>query len=243
MSVEKPQDLLDIGKHCYKCRQLDFLPFSCELCGHVYCLEHRHHGCKLEDSPPPRQQLNLPTAQSLFPDRASDLKKIDERIQSRPTNIIQQDRNAMHKLQKYLNLHKLLTLMKMFNKKSTSEVLSLKKTAKGDPKVPVADRVYLWIVHIDDSKIDTNTNKTLGSKNTDTGSKTAVYVSLKWVAGRALDSITDTLRIVNINNSVNNQAERLHLFTEDAKQIPTSEKMAKMKSGEVIYLVKGTMEK
>lgn len=40
----------DLGKHCSveDCRQIDFLPFSCNLCHQVFCLEHRsyiEHGC------------------------------------------------------------------------------------------------------------------------------------------------------------------------------------------------------
>lgn len=39
----------NLGKHCFvdDCRQIDFLPFTCDCCHQVYCLEHwsynRHH--------------------------------------------------------------------------------------------------------------------------------------------------------------------------------------------------------
>ncbi|XP_027733009.1 AN1-type zinc finger protein 1-like [Vombatus ursinus] len=41
---------LDIGKHCQveHCRQKDFLPFVCDGCSGIFCLEHRSresHGC------------------------------------------------------------------------------------------------------------------------------------------------------------------------------------------------------
>lgn len=41
------------GEHCglSTCKQLDFLPFTCELCHGVFCLEHRNarqHHCKEE---------------------------------------------------------------------------------------------------------------------------------------------------------------------------------------------------
>ncbi|KAK7336565.1 hypothetical protein VNO77_17110 [Canavalia gladiata] len=41
----------DLGKHCSvsDCRQLDFLPFTCDRCNQVHCLEHRsytEHQCK-----------------------------------------------------------------------------------------------------------------------------------------------------------------------------------------------------
>ncbi|CAL9698120.1 unnamed protein product [Knipowitschia caucasica] len=43
----------DIGKHCQieSCNLKDFLPFVCEFCSGVFCLEHRHrdsHTCKEE---------------------------------------------------------------------------------------------------------------------------------------------------------------------------------------------------
>ena len=43
-------DLLSLGKHCEAahCHQLDFLPFTCDACGQVYCLDHRSymaHNC------------------------------------------------------------------------------------------------------------------------------------------------------------------------------------------------------
>ncbi|KAM4823811.1 AN1-type zinc finger protein 1 isoform X3 [Urocitellus parryii] len=41
---------LDIGQHCQveHCRQRDFLPFVCDSCSGIFCLEHRSkesHGC------------------------------------------------------------------------------------------------------------------------------------------------------------------------------------------------------
>ncbi|XP_047317765.1 zinc finger AN1 domain-containing stress-associated protein 12 [Impatiens glandulifera] len=33
----------DLGKHCQFCKQLDFLPFHCDSCQKVYCLEHIPH--------------------------------------------------------------------------------------------------------------------------------------------------------------------------------------------------------
>lgn len=43
-------DLLSLGSHCQHpdCSLLDFLPFTCDACGDVYCLDHRSykaHSC------------------------------------------------------------------------------------------------------------------------------------------------------------------------------------------------------
>lgn len=36
-------DFIETGKHCSldECKQLDFLPFTCNACGKVFCLDHR----------------------------------------------------------------------------------------------------------------------------------------------------------------------------------------------------------
>ncbi|CAH9092403.1 unnamed protein product [Cuscuta epithymum] len=44
----------DLGSHCQNsdCRQLDFLPFRCDACDHVFCSEHRSyksHDCPKSD--------------------------------------------------------------------------------------------------------------------------------------------------------------------------------------------------
>ncbi|PKA47873.1 Zinc finger AN1 domain-containing stress-associated protein 12 [Apostasia shenzhenica] len=44
----------DLGDHCQHddCHQFDFLPFTCEACGKIFCLEHRTyraHGCPSAD--------------------------------------------------------------------------------------------------------------------------------------------------------------------------------------------------
>jgi hypothetical protein len=43
----------DLGKHCQfsDCHQLDFLPFSCQACHKVFCVEHR--SCKSHECPKP----------------------------------------------------------------------------------------------------------------------------------------------------------------------------------------------
>ena len=41
-------DLLSIGRHCESCGSLDFLPFRCDACKQVFCLNHpsyKAHAC------------------------------------------------------------------------------------------------------------------------------------------------------------------------------------------------------
>jgi hypothetical protein len=45
MANSAERDLMGFGKHCSVacCGQLDFLPFVCDACEQVYCLEHRSY--------------------------------------------------------------------------------------------------------------------------------------------------------------------------------------------------------
>lgn len=51
MQRQGSADLLALGSHCSvpDCRQIDFLPFKCDCCSRVYCLQHRtyaSHTCE-----------------------------------------------------------------------------------------------------------------------------------------------------------------------------------------------------
>ena len=41
--TDQTMEFSDLGKHCQHdgCRQLDFLPYTCNACNNIYCLEHR----------------------------------------------------------------------------------------------------------------------------------------------------------------------------------------------------------
>ncbi|KAL3142485.1 hypothetical protein ABBQ38_002812 [Trebouxia sp. C0009 RCD-2024] len=51
MQPQGSADLLALGSHCSvpACQQIDFLPFKCDCCGQVFCLQHRtyeSHSCQ-----------------------------------------------------------------------------------------------------------------------------------------------------------------------------------------------------
>ncbi len=54
-------ELPDLGEHCAKCNQLDYLPFKCNECNKFYCINHstvETHGCKIKlKKPKPAQRL------------------------------------------------------------------------------------------------------------------------------------------------------------------------------------------
>ena len=51
----------NVGKHCYICKQQDFLPFFCNFCEQYYCLKHRNHDCNIpvENIPKKSKTKNL----------------------------------------------------------------------------------------------------------------------------------------------------------------------------------------
>ena len=55
MDHQSSADLLALGSHCSvpECQQIDFLPFTCDCCGEVFCLQHRtyqSHSCPKANS-------------------------------------------------------------------------------------------------------------------------------------------------------------------------------------------------
>lgn len=264
---KKPKDdlgIVDIGKNCYKCHQLDFLPFTCEFCKNTYCSNHRtldQHDCvgksKFTNQHTYTETYkDLPLASSLFPDRNAAKIKLDNQIKQgkpKPTNILEKQfrvgdvskltPNAFSKFNKFLKIQNKnkTTLGKFFGKSSSKvvEMSLLKRLAKGDAKIAVSDRIYIWTLYIkattDDDFSKINVEK----------EKIAVFVSKNWPVGRALDSIADLLKVGNFNNSTNDSAERLNIFKtidEQPKLVETSERCTKaFANNDIIYLVKGSV--
>lgn len=274
----KDQGIIDIGKNCSYCNQLDFLPFVCEFCKETFCSQHRkidQHDCINKhkfDQPPSSSRSASPyppvSSKTLFPDREADKKKIDEKLaksQIRPTNIVEKlfrvgdvaGNNAFKKFQKFLSLHKSKdksgrTISKLFGKSSSSsssntataiakskyaDLALLKKLARGDSKIGVADKLYIWCLYIKNPE-----DKSINIEK----DRKPLYISKNWVVGRSLDSIADNLHIQNINNSTSEANEKLNIFKLDDKDepklIPTSIKSsAAFANGDTLYLVRGTI--
>lgn len=247
--------ILNLGKHCFKCNQLDFLPFHCEFCHHTYCSAHRSlevHNCvgrKEKEHTP--QTYDGPSAASLFPDHKERAKRLNALLQpAKPTTIATSAKklNPLMKLTKFLHLQKLERQKKskllLFGKPKTSkpnrvvEIAQIKKSAKGPQNVTVPERVYFWVLYI-----NRNENE-LDQINVERDRK-AVWVLKQWSVGRAMDSVSDVLQIMNHNNSTLDASERLNLFKvkeEEPVLLETSRKVAaELASGDTLYLVKGSM--
>ncbi|RLV94360.1 CDC48-associated ubiquitin-like/zinc finger protein 1 [Spathaspora sp. JA1] len=260
----KDQGIIDIGKNCQYCNQLDFLPFVCEFCKQTYCSNHRkidQHNCinkHLYDRSPSRSASpgEFISSKTLFPDREADKKRIDQRLKTspKPTTILETQfrvgdaargsSNAFTKFQKFLNLQKSKqskSVFKLFKSGTTAtatskyaEIATLKKQAKGDVKISASDRIYIYCIYIN------NPDEKIESSN-----KKPIFINKNWVIGKSLDSITNILSIKNNNNIVNNPDEKLNIFKLDDSEKPqlvtTSSKSNVFKNGEVLYLVRGSI--
>jgi len=107
-------------------------------------------------------------------------------------------------------------------------VNSLKKTAKGDDKLPVDKRIYLYV----EAEAETTTAKF---------PKGEFFYSKDWVVGRILDAATRSLQVQNINNQSANEKDKLRVFhVEGGRLLEFNEKAgASLQSGNTIVLLRG----
>lgn len=193
----------------------------CETCRRMYCLNHRlkeDHDCKnlvplgLSSSRIAANQAQAKTASALSrlrlwgKEKKSELEKnttkMGERVlpKSKPSSATAR--------------------MKAVNE--------LKKTAKGDEKLPMEKRVYLFV----EAEAATTTSKF---------SKGQFFFSKDWAVGRVLDEAARKLQIENVNNQNDDERQRLRVFhVEGGRLLEFSEKVgASLVSGNTIVLLKG----
>lgn len=124
------------------------------------------------------------------------------------------------------------------------EMNKLKRSAKGDNRISVNDRVYVWIINTsdDDTKFEI---------------KSAQFFSKRWPIGKMLDSSAELSKIKNYNNKVVDKSLKLAMFRRvrdgesvksnnannldgDFVYIPTSGRVEKeIKDGDEIYILRG----
>lgn len=107
-------------------------------------------------------------------------------------------------------------------------VNALKKSAKGDDKVPVAKRVYVYV----EAEAATTTAKF---------PKGEFFYSVDWVVGRVLDAAAKSLQVENVNNQTLEEREKLRVFhVEGGRLLEFGEKVGEaMRSGNTIVLLRG----
>jgi hypothetical protein len=120
------------------------------------------------------------------------------------------------------------TKKKAAERNQVANINSLKLAAKGDGKVPIEKRVYLFV----EASADTTKAKFPTGK---------FFYSADWTVGRVLDAAAKALQVENLNNRGGGEAERLRVFhVEAGRLLEFSEKLGVVTStGNTIVLLRG----
>ncbi|KAI1640058.1 AN1-like zinc finger protein [Biscogniauxia mediterranea] len=182
----------------------------CSACNRDYCLKHRlkeEHDCK---------------------------NKIP--VGARPAQfaVSEQTRSAFARLRAWGTAKREQASRALPKPKPTSAsarlvaVNSLKKTAKGDAKLPAEKRVYVYV----EAEAETTTAKTY---------KGEFFYSKDWVVGRVLDAAAKSLQVENVNNQSSDERDKLRVFhVEGGRVLEFNEKIGSaVVSGNTIVLLRG----
>ncbi|KAK2022645.1 AN1-like zinc finger protein [Colletotrichum zoysiae] len=183
----------------------------CQGCNRDYCLKHRlkeDHDCK-----------------NLVPLGARPGSQID---------VAARTRSAFDKLKAWGTAKKEQAGRALPKPKPTSAsarliaVNSLKKTAKGDDKLPQEKRVYLYV------EAEAETAKAKFPKG-------EFFFSKDWVVGRVLDEAAKRLQVENLNNRSSDERDKLRVFhVEGGRLLEFNEKVgASLVSGNTVVLLRG----
>jgi predicted nucleic acid binding AN1-type Zn finger protein len=182
----------------------------CDKCNRNYCLKHRmveEHDCKNQ----------IP-------------------IGARPgqVDLSKEARNAFAKFKAWGASKREQATRALPKPKPTSAsarliaVNSLKKTAKGDAKLPPEKRVYVYV----EAESETTTSKL---------PKGEFFYNKDWVIGRVLDAAARGLQVENVNNSSAEEKDKLRVFhVEGGRVLEFNEKVGTaLTSGNTIVLLRG----
>lgn len=182
----------------------------CDTCNRTYCLKHRltyDHACS-----------------TLTP------------VGARPATVTQREKGlaAFEKLKAWGAAKKVaakssvpVSKSKVAAAKQMQETATLKRTAKGDDKVPVEKRVYLYV----EASSETVTSKI---------PKGTFFYSVEWSVGRLLDAAAKSLQVSNVNNRAEGEEEKLRVFhVEAGRLLGFGEKVGCVKTGDTLVLLRG----
>lgn len=187
---------------------LNAVGVGCPTCNRQYCLKHRlkeDHSCST--------LVPLGARQSSGPSQAEKAKA------------------ALGRLRLWGKEKQAAVLPKPKPSTAASRVLAvnaLKRTAKGDAKVPVEKRIYLYV----EAEANTTSSKL---------PKGGFWYNKDWSVGRMLDAAARNLQVENLNNHGGGEEEMLRVFHVEAGRIlEFSEKAGDVcVSGNTIVLLRG----
>ncbi|CAI4035959.1 hypothetical protein SMKI_14G1690 [Saccharomyces mikatae IFO 1815] len=267
-AIKKETGMLDVGKHCAYCRQLDFLPFHCSFCNEDFCSKHRlkedHHcswlleheeALKANKSPNKSQNgihsNNEAYFKSLLPERASVRVQIatKEKERSKDSNTTKVgstlNSKTLDKILKFFqknekkNSHN--KSKKNFNSSSNKiiQLANLKKISKGDTKIPMQNRIYVWCYSVDGEEKD----------NTIEDAKVPIYINKIWPVGRAMDYLSIQLNVKSstLTSSSSNETFQLYKLKNGNpisfdKIEPSLRVTNEIKDLDTLYLIRGNAD-
>lgn len=155
---------------------------------------------------------------------------------ARPTNVILQNnteklKNGFSRLKKWgsSKSEELKPKPKPTSRAAQLVALNqLKKSAKGDEKVPADKRLYLHV----EAEAASTTSKL---------PKAELYFNSEWSVGRMLDDAARRLQVANHNNMAQTEEDRLRVYhVEAGRLMEFSEKLNKgLVSGNTVVLLRG----
>ncbi|XP_061197863.1 AN1-type zinc finger protein 1-like isoform X2 [Saccostrea echinata] len=238
----------NLGKHCSLegCKQIDFLPFTCESCQQVFCLDHKfpdNHSCSKFGAETPHAEYTGTKAYScsftecdsreLMPVVCEKCAKNFclrhrhqndhqcEKLEEKKT----QNKTAEH-VQQILANKKVHEIPKKPRGKKSSKtaakvaLMKMKLHAAGDTKIPEFDRVYFSVV-LPGGSVSKGPNKPL-------------FFSKTWSVGRVIDVAADRTSITNTNNTGSPQKLRLFSF-DDGSLLPIDQNIDTLLTNETIF--------
>ncbi|KAF2098487.1 AN1-type zinc finger protein 1 [Rhizodiscina lignyota] len=193
----------------------------CANCNRTYCLKHRmgeDHDCK--------NLTPLGARPGAVTSREKGMAAL-EKLRAWGAN----KKAAAAKTSSPLAGLKKITSYSSSNSSASSSLAAmnaLKRSAKGDDKIPPEKRVYLHV----EASADTTTAKYPTGK---------FFYSKEWSIGRVLDAAAKALQVANVNNRVEGEDERLRVFhVEAGRLLEFKEKVGDaLKDGNTIVLLRG----
>jgi len=181
---------------------------GCPTCNRQYCLKHRleeDHSC-------------------------STLTPLGARQSSGPTQA-EKAKAALGRLKVWGKVKQAAVLPKPKPSTAASRLIAvntLKRTAKGDAKVPTEKRLYLYV----EAEANTTSSKL---------PKGEFWYNKEWSVGRMLDAAARNLQVENLNNHGGGEEEMLRVFhVEAGRLLGFAEKAADVcANGNTIVLLRG----
>ncbi|XP_048364250.1 AN1-type zinc finger protein 1 isoform X1 [Sphaerodactylus townsendi] len=242
---------LEIGQHCgvEHCQQLDFLPFVCDSCSQVFCLQHRSrsaHGCsevnlKNENMKPDHHKSFLCTykgcdGKELVPVLCSFCEKhfclrhrhqLDHECEKleipKPRMAVTQQlvKNIVDS-KKETKVTKRCKGAKNTETAAKVALIKLKMHACGDKSLPLTERIYFQVFLPKGNKEKSK----------------PMFFCCKWSIGKVIDSAASLANLKNDNNKTT--AKKLRLcHTASGEALPLDHTLASWISNKECPLYNG----